>query len=413
MHILISCFGSAGDVHPFMAAGQALRARGHRVELLTSAYFRERIEAVGLGFVPIGSVEDYESAIADPSLWDPRRGFASVWQAVQRSLPDAYRDLLARVQADSVLVGSTLAFNSRLVQEKTGLPGATVHLSPACIFSAHAPAVLPGAAWLSRLPPWLMRPALDAIERLFLDPVVLPGLNAFRAELGLPPVTRAMSRWLNSPQRVICAFPDWFAAQQVDWPANSMTTDFPRWDSPTGAALDPSLDAFLRSGPAPIGITAGSANSHGREVFARALSACATLGLRAVVITPWGDQLPATLPDSVRHVRYAPFDLLLPRLRAVVHHGGIGTLAQGLAAGIPQLIAPFAHDQFDNAARLRKLGVGATVAPAARVGIWTRRLRTLVESDAVADACRHSAERSRDAQPAALRLADEIERLRS
>lgn len=411
MHILISCFGSAGDVHPFMAIGQALCKRGHRVEMLTSPWFRERIEAAGLGFVPIGTVEDYEAALADPLLWDPRRGFERIWQTLQRSLPDAYRTLIERVQPDSVLVGSTLAFNSRLVEEKTRLPGAIVHLSPSCIFSAHAPLALPGAAWMSRMPPWIVRPALSAIERFFLDPVVLPGLNAFRGELGLPEVTHAMSRWLNASQRVICAFPDWLAAKQVDWPANSMTTDFPRWNSPVGASLDPSLEAFLREGPAPVGITAGSAMTHGHEFFAHSLAACASLGLRAVAVTTDRGQLPSPLPDFVRHVSYAPFDRLLPRLRAVVHHGGIGTLAQGLAAGIPQLIAPFAHDQFDNAARLGKLGVSATIASASRFPALIRELRALVESDAVADACAHWAERCRDGRPAALRIADEIERL--
>lgn len=413
MHILISCFGSAGDVHPFMAIGQALQQRGHRVELLTSAYFRERIEAAGLGFVPVGSVEDYQAAVADPTLWHPRRGFAKVWQTVQASLPEAYRSLLARVQSDSVLVGSTLALNSRLVQEKTGLPGATVHLSPACFFSAFAPAVLPGVAWLGRLPPWLVRHALNAIEQNFLDPVVLPGFNAFRGDIGLPPVKRVMSQWLNAPECVIGAFPDWFAARQPDWPSNSMTVDFPRWNARSRASLDPALDEFLRSGPAPIGITPGSAMTHGHDLFERALAACAALNLRAVVITPWRKQLPARLPDSVHPVTYAPFDLLLPRLRALIHHGGIGTLAQGLIAGIPQLIAPFAHDQFDNAARVRQLGVGASAAPTARVGSWTRTLRALVESDAVSTACAYWAERSRAAQPAASRIADQIERLHS
>jgi rhamnosyltransferase subunit B len=171
-----------------------------------------------------------------------------------------------------------------------------------------------------------------------------------------------MSQWLNSPQRVICAFPDWFAAKQIDWPANSMTVDFPRWNSPTGARLDPLLEEFLQSGPAPIGITPGSAMTHGHDLFARALAACTTLGLRAIVITPFRDQLPASLPDSVRHVSYAPFDLLLPRLRALVHHGGIGTLAQGLIAGVPQYRRPDREPAFVASAlrgRGRSIGVGS------------------------------------------------------
>lgn len=239
MHVLISCVGSAGDVFPFIAIGQALRERGHRVDLLASAYFADRIASAGLGFAAIGTLDDYENAVADPDLWHPRRSFPLLWHNIERNLRDAYGKIVERAGSDAVLVGSTLAFNSRLAQETLGLPGATVHLSPSCIFSARAPAQWPGLAWLGWLPTWLTRAFLNAIERAVLDRVVLPGLNAFRAELGLPATRRVMSHWLNSPDQVICAFPAWFAAPQSDWPANSVAVDFPRWAGSTDTDLDP------------------------------------------------------------------------------------------------------------------------------------------------------------------------------
>ncbi len=130
MHILIACVGSAGDVYPFLAIGKTLQERGHHVELLTSPYFRERIETAGLGFVPIGTIEDYEQAVGNPDLWNPRRALGAVWKAVERNLRNGYQQLANRITPDTVLVGSTLAWNSRLVQERLGVPGATVHLSP-------------------------------------------------------------------------------------------------------------------------------------------------------------------------------------------------------------------------------------------------------------------------------------------
>jgi rhamnosyltransferase subunit B len=411
MHVLISCIGSAGDVFPFMAIGQALRNRGHRVDLLSSPYFRNHVESAGLGFIPLGTLEDYEQAVADADLWHPRRSFALIWRSIERNLRNAYQQIADRTETGTVLVGSTLAFNSRLAQEKLGLPGATVHLSPSCIFSARAPAKWPSLGWLAYLPPWLNQALLNAIERNFLDPVLLPGLNAFRSELGLSATRHVMSHWLNSPDQVICAFPDWFAAPQSDWPQHSVTIDFPRQAASAEKNLEPALVDFLQAGPPSIGITPGSAMAHGRPVFERALAACDALGLRAVVITPYRDQLPARLENSVMHVNYAPFELLLPKLAAFIHHGGIGTSAQCLAAGLPQLVSPWAYDQFDNAARLCKLGVALRIAPLASKNAWIRAMRTLTHDANMTGACRNLALKIRDGIPAAERIAEQIEKL--
>jgi rhamnosyltransferase subunit B len=221
-----------------------------------------------------------------------------------------------------------------------------------------------------------------------------------------------MSHWLNSPEQVICAFPNWFAAPQPDWPPHCVTTDFPRSEGGADAALDPLLVRFLEAGAPPIGITPGSAMAHGRPIFERALAACDALGLRAVVITPFRDQLPATLPASAMHVSYASFELLLPKLAALIHHGGIGTSAQALAAGSPQLITPWAHDQFDNASRLCRLGVARSIRPLTNTNAWIRALRQLVHDDGVGTRCRSLAEKIRRDVPASTRIVEQIEKLR-
>ena len=112
----------------------------------------------------------------------------------------------------------------------------------------------------------------------------------------------------------------------------------------------------------PIAFTFGSAMMHAQSQFAASAEACRLMGRRGILLTRHRDQLPAHLPEDVRHFDYAPFSELLPQCAALVHHGGIGTTSQALAAGVPQLIAPLAHDQHDNAARVRKLGVGAEIA---------------------------------------------------
>ena len=382
MYFLVSALGSAGDVHPFIAISKALQARGHEVRLIALAPFEERVQRAGIAFTPLGTVDDYQRLLQRPEMWNPRGGAQLLVKELLQRLPEALAVTAALVRPGAtVLVGSTLSWAMRLVQERCALPCATVHLSPFALPSASAPPVLPGGIDLSRLPPRLVRGLQWAVERFLLDPKIAPGLNRLRGDLDLPPVKRVLSRWMHSPDLVIGAWPSWFAPPAADWPQPMSSTGFPLFDEP-GAAMEDSLLAFLAAGDAPIGITPGSAMAHGRSFFAMALKACASIGKRAVLITPFVDQVPSALPTGVHHAKWAPFSQLLPRLSALIHHGGIGTSAQALAAGIPQLVVPFAHDQFDNAVRLERLDVARS---ASRNSDSSERLRGLVESAAVFD----------------------------
>jgi UDP:flavonoid glycosyltransferase YjiC (YdhE family) len=133
---------------------------------------------------------------------------------------------------------------------------------------------------------------------------------------------------------------------------------------------------------------------HGRAFFAAAADACRRLGRRGIFLTKFPEQLPAALPPGVAHFAYVPLDVLLPRAAAFVHHGGVGSMSQALAAGVPQLVMPLAHDQFDNLARVRALGVGEGVGVSRFTGRRVARvLARLLTSDAVAKACRTVAAR--------------------
>lgn len=408
--ILILAVGSAGDVYPFIVIGQALRARGVDVILVATANFQARVEAAGLRFVSGLSQDELDASVNDPELWHPVRGFATIWKHMARHLPTAYAQQLALVRASSeptIIVASTLGLTGRLLQEAQGLPLVTVHLAPSCFLTAHDTSVRRGLHWPRSWPRWAVWLVLALVERVMLDPVVRPAINRLRATLGLAPVRRVMSRWLHSPQQVICAFPAWFAAPQPDWPPHTVCTGFPRMPASEGR-LDPDLQRFIDAGSAPIVVTPGSAMAHGGPFIARALAAAASLGLRVVVVTPYREQLAAALPASVHHAAYAPFDLLSRQAAAFVHHGGIGTSATVLAAGKPQLIVPFAFDQPDNAARLTRLGVAATVLPDAPPRAWTRALSGLLGDPAVAAACATVAATMAAETPAAEQIADII-----
>jgi UDP:flavonoid glycosyltransferase YjiC (YdhE family) len=396
LNILLATVGSAGDVHPFVGLGVELKRRGHRVTLITSGAFENLARKAGLEFKAYLSAEEYHALIQDPRVWHRVDGFKTVMQqGMTPSLRPIYQAICElHVPGRTVIAASSLAFAAQAAHEKLGAPLATIHLSPALFRSDFENPVLPGLF----LPPWLPAPLKRAqywlVDRAMVDRIMGPPLNEFRAELGLPPQRRFLRDGIHSPQRVIGLFPDWFAPRQSDWPEQVVLTGFPRYDERDVSEPDGPWRQFLAEGDPPIVFTPGSAMVHGREFFQAAIDACGQLGRRGMLLTRYPEQLPPDLPPSVRHFDFVPLSVLLPQAAALVHHGGIGTLSQGLAAGIPQLIMPMSHDQPDNAHRLKRLGVGASLAPHRFRGpAVAARLNQLLSSALVAERCREIAAR--------------------
>lgn len=385
--VLMPAFGSAGDVNPFIGLAQALKARGHRPRIIVNSYFQPSVEAAGVECLPFGDAARYHEVAGDPRIWDPRKGFAFIMQTIGIPAMRTLYDLIAaQPRKDTLLVASYLAFGARLAQEKLGLPMATAHLQPSVLPSLEDTPALPGLPGISRLPRLLRRWLLDYAYLRVVDPVVLDPLNALRAELGLAPVRDVLRAWVHSPELCVCLFPEWYARPQKDWPESCVTTDFVWQDG--GGEPDPGLLEFMESGPAPLVFTAGSAMQHARAFFEQAAQAAHMLGMRAVLVARAGEQVPESLPPGVLHAPYAPFGWLFPRAALVTHHGGIGTTAQALRAGVPHLVTPFNFDQPDNARILKRLGVAEVLPPdrfLARPA--AEAMRRLLTSGAVAENC--------------------------
>jgi rhamnosyltransferase subunit B len=367
LNVLLPTLGSAGDVHPFIALGRALRARGHHATILTNPYFRESVEAEGLGFLPVGTIAQVESAIADPDLWHPGKGFEVVARRVIiPSIPEIFRLLERHADEDTVVAASSISFGARIAQEKLGLPTASVHLQPVVIRSLIDHGKF-GTLRISRSQPmWFKRALFRFIDWAAIDRLLQRPLNDFRATLDLSPVGRILRRWIHSPQCVIGFFPDWFAPPQPDWPPNVHLVGFPLWDggagsSSTASRMSGAAREFLDAGEPPVIVTPGSAASTMHDYFEESVQAVRRLGLRAMLITNFSGQLPTSLPPGIEAFGYLPFSEVLPRAALVVHHGGVGTLAQAVKAGIPQLVVPSSHDQFDNAWRIDRLGLGRSL----------------------------------------------------
>jgi UDP:flavonoid glycosyltransferase YjiC (YdhE family) len=193
------------------------------------------------------------------------------------------------------------------------------------------------------------------------------GYEKFREELSLPDRGGPVFEGQHSPTLILALFSSLFAQPQPDWPAPAHVTGFAFYDGRNELAMPPELTKFLDDGPPPIVFTLGSSAVWvARDFYRESIAAAKLLGRRAVLLI--GDErnrIEETLSTEMIAVDYAPFESLLPHACALVHHGGVGTTSQGLRAGIPTLIVPFAFDQPDNAAHAARLG-GSRTLPRAK-----------------------------------------------
>ncbi len=367
--IVITTFGSLGDLHPCVALALELKARGHTVVIATSEFYRQKIETLGIGFRSVRP--DLPDGNANPELMrrimDVHDGPECVIrEIVLPALQGSYEDTLAAAERADLLISHTLTFATSLVAEKKGLPWASLMLQPLGFFSAYDPPLLPIGRFLARLRflgPTFYR-ILFGLARWRVGSWLEP-LRQLRYDIQLPPTSRnALFEGQHSPSLVLAMFSKQLADKQRDWPPQTLVTGFPFYDQDGGEEMSPELTRFLDAGPAPIVFTLGSAAVFDAGSFYEHSAAAAKLlGRRAVlVVGKIAGNRPASLPDGVVAFDYVPFSEVFSRAAAIVHQGGIGTTGQAMRSGRPMLVMPYSHDQPDNAARIKRLGIGRTIS---------------------------------------------------
>ena len=223
-----------------------------------------------------------------------------------------------------------------------------------------------------------MRATYWLIDTLAVDPMIRGPINRMRSSYGLKPVRRPLNHWWHSPDRILAMYPEWFAPATASFAPRLMHCGFPLQDH--------SQKDFSPPSDLPIVFTSGTAHHHCRSFFEQAVRACLELKRPGLLLSTFPENFPPDLPETVRALSYVSFSQLLPHCSAIVHHGGIGTTSQALAAGIPQLIRPLAFDQFDNANRVERLGRG----------LWLRHDRHLVRDlNAILTSGVHGAEHAK------------------
>jgi UDP:flavonoid glycosyltransferase YjiC (YdhE family) len=367
MRFLLASWGSHGDLHPFLALGRGLVKRGHQVSLVGHPDWAADTKTAELRFVSTGEPSREDFIKDHPEVMSMKWGglislHALVHKAIAPSFDHTVEALRAEASSHDVIVAHHFTFPAPVVAELSGLPYATVTLAPGVLPSAYS---LPGAnfghagrGFPGRMSNSFVWAVGGLISRTMVDPVV----NRMRARYGLAPVRDATFK-AHSPFLNLQLYSEHFAPRPPDWGSEKRMAGFCFFDPP-GATLAPVIEDFLALGESPVLFTLGSTAVQKPGTFYQsAVEALQSLGLRGILLIGPEQNRPANLPETILAVPYAPYGLLMPRVRAVAHQSGIGTLSHALRAGIPSIACPFAFDQPNNARRIEELGVAEVILP--------------------------------------------------
>ncbi|EMI52809.1 nucleotide disphospho-sugar-binding domain-containing protein [Rhodopirellula sallentina] len=391
---ILSAPGSRGDVNPIVAIGRELTRMGFECHVSVAEPYAEIVENAGLIANVVIDRETFDRVVSQTHFWRPWTGARRVLTEVAEKFFQPHLSLLDRlfVPGSTAVVAHPLDFAARVFRDVTPeCRLSSVHLAPAMMRCPESPPrLLPDRGWTRAVLPegWprLNRLTYYLADIAFLDPALAPAINEERKRrAGLTPVRRLLNEWWHSPDQILALYPRWYAPeifQQYAQPrgdaAALQSVGFPLDDGESHGDADGESDVsppetntsipvqpIARRPPAftepiprdkPLLVTTGSAH-HGDESFVtRVAEIAAASGVSVVWCCP-SNPGGVTHPN-IRCVGYIPLGQWLPHCRGIIHHGGIGTTSRAIHAGTPQLIRPMAFDQFDNAARVERLGFG-------------------------------------------------------
>ncbi len=384
MRITLIASGSRGDVQPYIALGAGLAQAGHEVGLATHDNYAELVTAHGLAFWPIAGNVD---AVAQSAAMRERLeggNFLAIMSLMAKEAERAAVQLaegaLAACRETELIMAGMGGFNTGLaIGEKLGVPFMQAHVFP------FTPTKAFGSVLLPRPLPGLARPlnrlSHHVTRQIMWQSTRSADRRARQEVLGLPkapffgPYNAASAQQLPA----LYGFSPSVIPRPPDWPDNVHVTGYWFLEPDRGWQPPAGLKEFIQAGSRPLYIGFGSISSRNPEETAElVLEALARSGRRAVVLSGWGGLKASDLPETVFMVDSIPHAWLFPQMAAVVHHGGAGTTAAGLRAGVPSIVIPVFGDQPFWGRRVAELGVGP--APIARKQLTVERLAAAIET---------------------------------
>jgi sterol 3beta-glucosyltransferase len=377
--------GSRGDVQPYVGLGVGLQAAGYTVRILTSDDFKTLVEGAGLTFVASGP--SIESVVQSDEWRKVTEGgnFLTILRHMNREMKGRAADLAQRLPpllegTELMITGVSGMGGPFAVAEKLGIPLVQAYLFP----------ITPTSDFASPLTPTLpFGKALNAVSfqalRFMLWQTGRMGDVQTRRLLGMKGGSPfGPYRHLQQKQiPVLYGFSKHVIPPPADWDERHHITGYWFLDAASDWTPPADLVDFLNAGAPPVYIGFGSmGNRNPEEVTKLTLKALELSGQRAILASGWGGLQQTDLPPTVQMIRSVPHSWLFPQMAAVVHHGGAGTTAAGLRAGVPSIIIPFFGDQPFWGKRVAALGVGT--APIPRQKLTAERLAQAI-TQAVSD----------------------------
>jgi sterol 3beta-glucosyltransferase len=362
MRVLITTYGTRGDVQPFVALAKVLKARGHTVAICTPTGFRDLVERHDVPYAHMDNavLELTEAVLRASTAAEQRRLFKGFGAIIRAGLEDEWR--AARELKPDVLVYHSKALGGHHIAEKLGAAELLAMPLPLTKTREFPVPLLPGF----RLGGWLNALSYQLVS---LGNALWAGAtNDFRVKtLGLAPLPRfadPMKRAHGGPVPALYAYSEQLLPRPADWPPQARVTGCWFLDEAEGWSPPAGLQAFIEAGPPPVYVGFGSMGAARADSRAdTVLKALELTGERAVLATGWGGLRVGPLPPEVFLLEAAPHDWLFPRMKAVVHHGGAGSTMAGLRAGKPTVICPFLGDQPFWGNVVLRAGVGPAPVP--------------------------------------------------
>jgi UDP:flavonoid glycosyltransferase YjiC (YdhE family) len=365
--ITIFAAGSRGDIQPCLVLGRGLKQAGFSVQFAAPENFAAMVREYGLEFHPLGGDvqqimgsetgrEFMETGSANPirSIRAMRAMLGPV------ALQMAQNGLEASRPAKALISLAIFAPFTKTIAEALGIPLILVEPTPMLPTRAFPAPGWPVQVNLGGFPNRLSGHAMLQVIWQWYQPFV----NEFRRDLGLAPLTGGSFHRILGSTPLLGAYSPRVIPRPDDWPDHAHVTGY--WFSEGQAGWQPPAELlrFLEGGDPPVYIGFGSMmGENPEESAALVLEALAMSGQRGLLLTGWGGLQTLTVPETVYVLDSAPHPWLFPRMKVVVHHGGAGTTAEGLRAGVPAVIVPFIVDQPFWGERIRALGVGPRPLP--------------------------------------------------
>lgn len=383
MHITILAHGSRGDIQPYVALATGLSRAGHGVRLACPRRFENMVRRHGIEFAPLaGDPTELAKKLSDEVGTNYLKAIRALLAYTLPLAPAVLKDTYRACQDTDGIVHSFIMTNAgHEVAVALNIPEIS-----ALIFAVFSPtADFPNPMF----PDLKLGSIYNKLTHYLFDFLFWMGSRLGyawirRQEQGLPELSGwPFSRRTKPPVPIIYGISPELLPQPKDWPSNRLVKGYWFLDSSPGWSPSPDLLSFFEAGPPPVFIGFGSTVTvEAERLTGIALEALEMTGQRGLLLTGWGSMAKRPLSRDVMVIDEAPFDRLFPRMISLVHHGGMGTTAAGLRAGLPAVTIPFTADQPFWGRRLHQLGLGPPPIPYKRLNAerLARAIRTTIEN---------------------------------